>query len=695
MTKQIIFIIVLLLTSGIFGYTISKYVALFKLTKPFPIGDFPKRFGIMMKVAIGQTKIFRLPLVGFAHALVFWGFCIVAFGSLEMIVDGIFDWERSFSVLSGFYDFMMAIGDVFALLVAVSIVAFLIRRLVMHIKRFKGIEMKKISKIDAILALLAILYLMVSLTGMNMFYFFTHPDSYVGSYPVSIYLVRNFVPVHAVSFDTAHYLTEFFWWSHIVLIFIFANALPYSKHFHVFMSIPNVFLGRLEPLGKLDNMESVTKEVKLMMDPDAAFATPAEGEEETMERFGVKDIEDITWKNYLDSLSCTECGRCTSVCPANITGKLLSPRKVMMDTRARMKEFGPQLVKEGKDFSDGKTLVRNYISEEELWACTTCNACAEECPIDMNHPSLIVDMRRYLFMEESAAPGELNNMFTNVENNGAPWQYPPEDRMKWAEEVELEVPIMANVFTEGKKPEYLVWIGSSGAYDDRYKKVSREFVKILNHLNISYAVLGVEEIDTGDSARRAGNEMLYQMQTLQIIETFKMYEVEKIISCCPHDYNTFKNEYPDLGGNYEVMHHSQFLQKLIADGKINITSDMFKDQKVVFHDPCYLGRGNGEYDAPRDVLKAIPHKHGEMHRHKSFALCCGAGGGQMFKEAEKGDKEVFIERIEDAIEVDADVVATACPFCMVMMTDGIKYKNREDSMKNYDIAEMVSMGMGL
>jgi Fe-S oxidoreductase len=267
--------------------------------------------------------------------------------------------------------------------------------------------------------------------------------------------------------------------------------------------------------------------------------------------------------------------------------------------------------------------------------------------------------------------------------------------MKWAEEAEVEVPIMANVFTEGKKPEYLVWIGSSGAYDDRYKKVSREFVKILNHLNISYAVLGVEEIDTGDSARRAGNEMLYQMQTLQIIEMFKMYEVEKIISCCPHDYNTFKNEYPDLGGNYEVMHHSQFLQKLIAEGKINITSDLFKNQKVVFHDPCYLGRGNGEYDAPRDVLKAIPHRHGEMHRNKSFALCCGAGGGQMFKEAEKGDKEVFIERIEDAIEVDADVVATACPFCMVMMTDGIKYKNREDSMKNYDIAEMVSMGMGL
>jgi Fe-S oxidoreductase len=264
-----------------------------------------------------------------------------------------------------------------------------------------------------------------------------------------------------------------------------------------------------------------------------------------------------------------------------------------------------------------------------------------------------------------------------------------------SEKIKIQVPVMANLAAEGHKPEWLFWIGSSGAYDDRYKKVTREFVKILTHLNIDYAVLGEEEIDTGDSARRAGNEMLYQMQTLQIIEILKGYEVKKIVTCCPHDYNTFKNEYPDLDGNFEVVHHSQFLQKLIVEGKIQITSDVFKGQKVVFHDPCYLGRANGEYDAPRDVLKAIPCNIGEMHRNKSFALCCGAGGGQMFKEAEKGNKEIFIERIEDALEVDADVVATACPFCMVMMTDGIKYKNREETVKNYDIAEMVSMAMGL
>ena len=275
-------------------------------------------------------------------------------------------------------------------------------------------------------------------------------------------------------------------------------------------------------------------------------------------------------KNYVDSLACTECGRCTSVCPANITGKTLSPRKIFMDLRARMKEKGPGLMKNGKYFDDHKALIRDYISEEELWACTTCNACAEECPVNINHPSFIVDMRRFLVMEESAGPGELNAVFTNIENNGAPWQFSPEDRLKWAEDVDLNVPVLADLAAENKKPEYLFWVGSAGAFDDRYKKVSREFVKILNHLGIDYAVLGMEESDSGDVARRGGNEMLFQMQAMTNIEILNSYEVKKIITCCPHDYNTLMNEYPDYGGNYEVIHHSQLLTQLIKEGKIKL-----------------------------------------------------------------------------------------------------------------------------
>lgn len=253
----------------------------------------------------------------------------------------------------------------------------------------------------------------------------------------------------------------------------------------------------------------------------------------------------------------------------------------------------------------------------------------------------------------------------------------------------IQVPVMADLFAKGEKPEYLFWVGSAGAFDDRYKKVTRAFVKILTHLNVNFAVLGVEETSSGDVARRTGNEMLFQMQAMMNIETMNAYEVKKIITCDPHAFNTFKNEYPDYDGNYEVIHHTQFLQQLIAEGKLKIESDLFKDKVLTYHDPCYLGRANGEYDAPRDVLAAIPSKMVEMKRNRNNALCCGAGGGQMFKEAEKGTKEIFIERIEDALETKADIIVTACPYCMVMMTDGLKYKNKEEEIKNYDIAELI------
>lgn len=254
---------------------------------------------------------------------------------------------------------------------------------------------------------------------------------------------------------------------------------------------------------------------------------------------------------------------------------------------------------------------------------------------------------------------------------------------------------MAELAAEGRQPEWLFWVGSAGAFDDRYRKVSREFAKILHYLKVDYAVLGAEESDSGDVARRAGNEMLFQMQALTNIQILNGYGIKKIVTCCPHDYNTLRHEYPVLGGHYEVLHHTQFLQQMIASGRINIKNTPLQGKTIVFHDPCYLGRANNEYHAPRAILDAIPVTKVEMPRNRSKALCCGAGGGQMFKEAEKGNKEVFIERTEEAIATGADIIATACPFCMVMMSDGIKYKNQEDRMKNYDIAELVSMSLGL
>ncbi|NVO03795.1 MAG: (Fe-S)-binding protein [Bacteroidetes bacterium] len=433
MTKQILFIVCLIATLGVFSFTIFRLYQLFKLTKKFPIGNYGKRFGLMLEVAIGQTKIFRKPVIGFVHALVFWGFLVILIGSIEMIVDGLFGIEKSLAFLGMAYNIIFASGDVFALIILIAIILFLGRRAFLNIKRFSGIEMTHKSHLDAYIALTIILLLMVSLLGMNTFYVVSVNQAEIkGLYPVSTYLAGLIGNGEQYS---CYY--EFFWWMHILLIFFFANMLPYSKHFHVFLSVPNVFLSRLDPLGKLPNMDSITQEIKSMMNPETAFAAPT-GEVAPPERFGVKDVEDVTWKNYFDSLSCTQCGRCTSVCPANITGKKLSPRKVMMDLRYRMNEKGPQLVKNGKDYTDNKSLLKDCISVEEIWACTTCNACAQECPININHPTLIVEMRRYLVMEESAAPGGLNSIFTNIENNGAPWQFSAQDRLLWTNELYIK-----------------------------------------------------------------------------------------------------------------------------------------------------------------------------------------------------------------------------------------------------------------
>ncbi len=438
MVNQYIFALTLLITLGFFSYTTKRIVSYFRLTRSaFPVRDIGKRMNAMFGIAFGQTKIFRFPVIGFFHALVFWGFCVILFGSIEMIIEGLTGYEKVLSVLGPVYQFFIASGDIFGYVVGFSIIIFLFRRLFLHIKRFEGIEMKEISHWDAKIALLLILFLMVSLVSMNSFYYAMmtlNGKDIAGVYPVSRYVALLFLGMKGESLNI---MLQVSWWSHILLIFLFANILPYSKHFHVFMSVPNVFLTRLDPLGKLPNMDNITREVRLMLDPQAASAEPAA--DMPVERFGVRDVEDVSWKNYLDSLACTECGRCTSVCPANLTGKRLSPRKIIMDVRARMKEKGPGLVKNGKEFTDNKSLLRDYIHEEELWACTTCNACAQECPININHPTLIVDMRRYLVMEEASAPGQLKIAFNNIENNGAPWQYSVEDRVLWTQNLKLRV----------------------------------------------------------------------------------------------------------------------------------------------------------------------------------------------------------------------------------------------------------------
>ncbi len=429
--KNIIFLVIFVLAGGFFCYNMWKVIRNIRLGKKKENRfDNPgKRAIILLKVAFGQTKMMVRPVSGILHAIVWWGFLVITVGTAEMTVDGIFNTNRVLGVTGGFYDVITASGDVMAVLILVACLLFLTRRYFGNIKRFKGKEIKKKSTLDATIALALIMLLMVSLLGMNMGYLATHEGPIEGYFPISELFVSSIG-----NGETAILFHEIGWWSHIMLVLIFLNELPYSKHFHVITSIPNVYFSNIEDLGRMDNMSSVTKEVNLMLDPTADPYTAPDEDAAPPESFGAKDVTDLSWVQLLNAYSCTECGRCTSDCPANQTGKLLSPRKIMMDTRDRLKEVGKNISKHGKDYDDNKSLLHDYILPEEIWACTTCNACTQACPLNIDPLSIIVDLRRYMVMEESKIPSELATMNTNIENNQAPWQFSPADRLNWKDE---------------------------------------------------------------------------------------------------------------------------------------------------------------------------------------------------------------------------------------------------------------------
>lgn len=422
---------------------------LFRLTKKENRFDkIGKRTLTTLLVAFGQSKMMKKPIAGILHALVWWGFLVITVGTVEMMIDGVVGMERVLSFFGIVYNFITASGEIFAALIILSCFIFLTRRYITKPKRFIAPEMKPSSRLDATVILALILLLMFSLLGMNLGYVVENKNiassslsfgegrgevNFVGAFPVSDLLLKIFPFISNYQLQTFEAVN---WWTHITVVLLFLNILPYSKHFHVIMSVPNVFFTRLEPNAKLNNMESVTKEVKLMLNPDTALAPTTEPAEPV--RFGVKDVEDVSWKTLADSYTCTECGRCTDACPANITGKKLSPRKLFIDLRRRMKDKSDGLLKD-KNFSDGKTLIsEEYISQEELWACTTCMACIEECPVNIDHVPFIVDMRRNLVMEESKMPSGWTMMMSNIENNGAPWKFSPSDRFNWAEGIEIK-----------------------------------------------------------------------------------------------------------------------------------------------------------------------------------------------------------------------------------------------------------------
>jgi heterodisulfide reductase subunit C len=429
MIAQIIFLIIFIAAIILFTIQVRKIIRNINLGKDLNRSDSPaERWKVMAKVAMGQTKMVRRPIAGIMHILVYVGFIIINLEVLEIIIDGLFGTHRIFSFLGSFYSFLIGSFEILALLVLVGVIVFLARRLFLGLKRFTGVEMKAWPKTDALNILIIEVLLMSAFLTMNAADYKLQLAGYghyilAGSFPVSHFLM-GLLPNSPGSLEL---IERACWWFHIVGILAFLNYLPISKHFHIILAFPNTWYSNLDKKGKFTNMESVSNEVKAMLDP--TFTPPPT---DTIGRFGAKDVQDLNWVQLMNAYSCTECGRCTSVCPANQTGKLLSPRKIMMDTRDRLEEVGNNKAKNGKDYDDGKSLLDDYISREEIWACTTCNACTEACPINIDPLSIIVDLRRYAVMEESNVTGSLNAMFSNVENNGAPWKYSPADRLNWA-----------------------------------------------------------------------------------------------------------------------------------------------------------------------------------------------------------------------------------------------------------------------
>ena len=435
MIENIIFAVILIAAVILFARNVGTIKKNIALGKDHDRTDRKsERWSLMAKVAIGQSKMVKRPIAGFLHILVYVGFVIVNIEVLEIVIDGIFGTHRVLSFMGGFYDVLIASFEVLAILVLVSCVIFLIRRNVVKIKRFWSKEMTSWPRSDANIILFFEIALMAAFLKMNAadYLIMKEAGEVHGAFPVSKALVVPFF--EGMSLETLHIVERGAWWFHIIGILAFLNYLPISKHFHIILAFPNVWYANLNPKGRFNNLESVTNEVKMMMDPSAdPFAAPP-ADAPAPERFGAKDVEDLTRIQLMNAYSCTECGRCTSECPANQTGKLLSPRKIMMDTRDRAEELGKFKAKNGADATDNKALLGDYISEEELWACTSCNACTEACPINIDPLGIILDMRRYLVMEESKAPQELNMMFTNIENNGAPWQFSTADRLAWKDE---------------------------------------------------------------------------------------------------------------------------------------------------------------------------------------------------------------------------------------------------------------------
>ena len=608
------------------------------------------------RYVLGQICSRKRPYTatGIMHTIIFWGFLFLIPTASEAVLRIIFP-KFSFSFLGTFlYGTLTFLQDFMALGVMIAIIGATVRRFISKPDRVEN-------HWDAPVILGLIAGVIITFFGMNM------GEIALGATalrPITSTLHSVFGPS---SVQTGKTLYATCWALHTLILLAFVPLLLYSKHLHILTGIPNIFL---------QNQEGF-KQFRMDFE-DSEF-------------FGVNRIDQLSWKQLLDGYACTYCNRCTDQCPAHNTDKPLEPGKLIQNMRDILLEDAPSILnlrRQGKLSPPGegeeiKPLIDRVITQDALWACTTCGACLQICPVLNEHPQKIIEMRRYLTLMEGNIPEELNLTFRNLENNYNPWGVGFADRANWAEG--LNIPLLSEKGTA----EYLLWVGCAGAYDERYKKVMKATVKILQAAKIDFAILGTEEKCCGDSARRLGNEYLFESLAMENAEKLKSYSVQKIITTCPHGYHTLKHEYPQYGWEGEVWHHTDFIATLIKKRKIKVSNAI--PSVTVYHDSCYLGRHNNIYESPRYILKKLVYwkRIKEMNRSRELSFCCGAGGGRMWMEEVIGER-INNVRTEEALAVDPEIIVTACPFCLTMFDDGLKAKDKMEEIELKDIAELVA-----
>ena len=688
----VVFAAVLIAAWAAFAVRIRQLVRLMQLGRPEnrfdSLGERIKYFVLMV---LGQRGVLRDPLPGIAHFFTFWGFIIIQLDALNLWAQG---FNLTLPIISS--RVFATLLDVFIVLALLALVEFAFRRLVL---RPAQLASQSHSPVDAFIILGLIFLVLLTLFFFEVFAYVATGGADWTPFGALVGSAWSGVPI-----QTATALMRVFWWANILVVLSFLIYIPNSKHLHLLATPFNVFFRReMRNLAALQPIENL----------------------EEREDYGVHTVNQFTWKQLLDGYACTECGRCNTVCPALATEKPLWPKEIILGVKEELFATGNlHLVSHEQEVEESKVepMVGGRIKDESLWACTNCGACVEICPVSIEHVQKIDDMRRHLVMEESRFPSEVQPLFTNLERNQNPWEINNDTRGEWAQAIGVKT------LAEDPDAEVLYWVGCMGSFDARNRKVATAFAKVMRAANVRFGILGPEESCTGDPARRIGNEYLWYMlasQNVEVLNSYgfgkaknaetetenghnghsapaepsgfavpagRAYNVKTIVATCPHCFNSIKNEYPQLGGNYEVVHHTEFISRLIETGQLSLPAG-FDTRKLTYHDPCFIGRWNGIYEEPRRVLNVI-NGDGvtEMRRNKNRSFCCGGGGGRVWME-EKIGKRINNTRVQEALDTGADALAAACPFCITMFEDGIKNVAAQDHFAVEDIAEVLARAL--